>query len=134
MTPLRALRAAGILLMILAVVRAAGGVALFVHGPNLAGTDRITMETARILGGGLVAVALVAAIASLGCMRRRRWAWMLGFVALALFVLDAALNGLLIYGRPGERGTIVNVLWAGLVIGFLIRGRGALQEGSLVEG
>jgi hypothetical protein len=119
--------------MILAVVRAAGGVALFVHGPKLAGTDRITMETARILGAGLVAVALVAGIASLGCMRRRRWAWMLGFAVLALFILDGALNGLLIYGRPGETGTIVNVLWSGLVVAFLIRGRGALQEGSLVE-
>lgn len=134
MPPIRALRAAGILLMILAVARAAGGVALLVHGPKLADSDRITMETARILGAGLIAVALIAAVASLGCMLRRRWAWMLGFASLALFVLDAALNGLLIYGRPGETGTIVNVLWSGLVVGFLIRGRGALQEGSLVEG
>lgn len=128
MTPSLALRTGAILLLLLGVIRAAGGVMLAATGPDLVESTRIDETTGRLLGGGLVVVGLVAALASIGCMRRRAWGWGLGLVAIALFVADGLLNGTLLFGRPGDGGTMVNAAAAILILICLLRGKPALRE------
>lgn len=97
-------------------------------GPAIVDSTRVGPDTARLLGAGLVLVGLVAAAASIGCMQRQRWGWNLGFVAIVLFVADGLWNGALLFGRPGEGGTIVNIVAAGLILTCLLMGRPALRE------
>jgi len=42
-------------------------------------------------------------------------------------MIDGAINGYLLYGRPGDRGTIVNVIAAALILTSLHFGKCALR-------
>jgi hypothetical protein len=127
LSPSVALRTGALLLLVLGLARAAGGVVLVVSGGSAVESQRVGLETARALGAGLILVGAVAVVASLGVMRCRAWGWGLGILALVLFVADGLLNGYLLFGRPGDRGTIVNVAAAALILTFLLRGRSALE-------
>ncbi|HEY8258751.1 MAG TPA: hypothetical protein VIG08_13925 [Gemmatimonadales bacterium] len=45
-----------------------------------------------------------------------------------VFVLDGALNGYLLFGHPGDRGTLVNLGVALLILGALWLGRSERPE------
>lgn len=126
MSPAAALRTAGLLLLVLGLARAAGGLVLATSGGEAVDSTRVSDETARLLGAGLIFVGLLSAAASVGCMLRRTWGWSLGFVAIVLFVADGLLNGTLLLGRPGDTGTIVNVIAAALIAVCLVRGRASV--------
>ena len=83
-------------------------------------------DTSALIGAGLLAIAAGALTAGAGILRGRRWAWTLGLAIPVLFVLDGALNGYLLFGRPGDRGTIVNIVFAGAILGCLWRGQRAV--------
>lgn len=127
LTPAAALRTAALLLLVLGIARALGGVVLATAGPAAVDTTRVTPETARLLGAGLIFVGILSGVASIGCMQRRAWGWSLAFVAIALFVADGLLNGAMLFGQPGDRGTMVNVAAAALIAVCLLRGRAALR-------
>jgi hypothetical protein len=122
---LLALRTGAILLLLLGVIRGAGGVMLATSGPGLVDSGRVDAATARLLGGGLILVGLVAAAARQGSMLRRAWGRTLGLAAIVLFVVDGLINGTMLFGKPGEGGTIVNAVAAVLILACLVRGRAA---------
>ena len=98
---------------------------LLVQGPEAVDSTRVSPGIAGLLGAGLLLVAFGALIAGVGVLRMRPWAWRLSWVIPIVFVLDGALNGYLLFGRPGDRGTVVNIIFAGLIFGALWLGRGA---------
>jgi len=130
MSPSLALRTAGLLLLVLGIARAAGGVVLASGGGTVVDSSRVNESTARLLGVGLIVVGLISAIASFGCMQRRRWGWNLGLIAPILFVADGLLNGTLLFGRPGDMGTIVNVIAATMIVVCLGLGKRALRDSA----
>jgi hypothetical protein len=107
---------ASVLLLLLGLARGYGGLALVRHGASAVGSDRISDRVATLLGMGLIAVSFAALMASVGIMRRRVWGWRLGMIVPVVFVLDGVLNGFLLFGRPGGRGTLINVAAAALII------------------
>jgi uncharacterized membrane protein (DUF2068 family) len=103
-------------------------VVLAIWGSRPADTLRVGSEVMLALGAGLIAVGVISVIASLGLMRCRAWGWVLGMLALVLFVADGLVNGYLLFGRPGDRGTMVNLAAAALILFCLLRGRRALER------
>jgi hypothetical protein len=107
---------ASILLLLLGLARGYGGLALVQHGASAVGSDRISDRAATLLGMGLLVLAFGALVASVGIMRRRVWGWRLGMIVPVAFVLAGALNGYLLFGQPGGRGTLINAAAAALII------------------
>jgi hypothetical protein len=127
-TPSVALRTAALLLLVLGVARGAGGLLLAIWGTNPADAFRVGRDVMLAIGAGLLGVAVIAVIASIGLMRCRVWGWILGVFAIVLFVADGLVNGYLLFGRPGDRGTMVNAAAAVLILFCLLRGRRALER------
>lgn len=123
---------AAALLAIVAVARGIGGVVLAVRGPIAVDSDLIGQGAARMLGLGLLVVSVLALVAALGLIRKHRWAAPVAIVAPLAFVVDGALNGYLLFGQPGARGTAVNIGAAGAIIGFVLlaKRRGELRGGA----
>jgi hypothetical protein len=61
-------------------------------------------------------------------LRLKRFFWILGIAATVPFVIDGAINGYFLFGRPGEGGTIANIVAAILIIGCLWVGRSAFAK------
>jgi hypothetical protein len=110
------------------LARTSGGLALLVRG---GATDARIQAGAPVaaVGLGLVLVGVMLMVASIGLARRSRWGFMLAVAALVAFLIGGAVNGYLLYGRPGGSGTAINVVAAVLIAGCLLLGRGALRGG-----
>lgn len=121
------LLAGGILMFVLGLLRAAGGVTLLLRGA--AADPRIHAAGATVVTAGLTLVLLGAAlaVAALGVLRRSRFAWLAGILLTLAFVMGGILNGMALYGRPAAAGTLANVAAAALIIGSLWLGRRELR-------
>jgi hypothetical protein len=126
--PTTFLRTAAALMLLLGAVRGFGGILLLFRGPDLDPDILAGPIAARVIGVGLIVVAALEIVASIGAFRRRRAAWRLGIAATLLFVVDGLVNGAVLYGRPGDAGTTVNVVAAVLILGTLLAGRRALAD------
>jgi hypothetical protein len=104
--------------VLLGLARGAGGVVLGLQGSGVVDSSRVALPSARLLGAGLVAVAVLAIVAAVRLFRGRPGALPFVLGVLLLFVLDGALNGYLLFGQPGDSGSIVNIA-AALIIGGL---------------
>jgi hypothetical protein len=121
------------LLAALGVARGIGGLVLARSGSAAVDSARVSHDTARLLGAGLLLVAVLAVIAALRLWRGRPGAFALAVVSLIVFVLDGLLNGTLLFGRPMAGGTGGNLLAAvgiGLVLGFGARGDTSARSGG----
>jgi hypothetical protein len=123
-----ALIVGGVLMFLLGLARGAGGVILLIKGPAAdpgihAGGPAVAVVALilTVLGAGLVAAAV-------GVLRAASRAWRWGIGLVVAFVLDGAVNGAVLYGRPGDAGTAVNVLAALLILLFLFLGRKRLNR------
>ncbi len=120
--------AGAVLMILLGLARGAGGILLLLQGgavdPQIVAEPSVLSMLAIVL----VLIGIVEVVAGFGTWRSRRPYWVLGIVATVLFVMDGAVNGYIIYGRPGDRGTLVNAIVAILIISMLLFGRKALVE------
>ena len=125
---LRFLRAAGALMVLVGLARGAGGVALLARGG--AADPAIKAGGAAVVAAAMSLLLLGALLvaAGVGVLRRKRAAWVIGAVGTVAFVLGGAVNGTVLYGRPGGGGTALNVLAAAAIIGGLLAGRSALAD------
>lgn len=108
-----------VLLILLGVARGIGGVLLAVNGPRTVESMLVSDTTAQFLGLGLVVVCVLTFVAAYGLMKTRSWAFNFSIVTLVLFVLDGALNGYLLFGRPGAGGTFVNIIVAVVIVSLI---------------
>ena len=126
---------AAVLLLLLAVVRAAGGVVLILRGPAAVDSDLVGPGIGRALGLGLLAVGVLAIAAAVGLIRRRRWGGAVAIATTLLFVFDGAINGYLLFGRPGAGGTAANLIAAvGIVALVLLARRSGDLDASNPQG
>ncbi|HEX9971443.1 MAG TPA: hypothetical protein VGD14_05170 [bacterium] len=92
--------------------------------PNIIASDNII----QILASGLILIGLFEIISAIGVLRFRRIFWILGIVVTIIFVIDGAINGYFLFGKPGDQGTIVNSITAILIISCLLIGRKAFSK------
>lgn len=117
-----------VLLALLALARAAGGVAtLATSGGTVTGTapDRGALLA---VGAGLLAVGALGIVAAVLLVLRHPRAWTLTALALAAFVLGGAINGTVLFGAPTVAGTIGNLTVAVVIATCVLAGRRALNQ------
>lgn len=129
----RYLQAGGALMILLGLIRGAGGAALLSRGAAADAAIHAGKAAVFAVGLSLALLGMLLVVAGVGVIRRRRLYWLVGAVATIAFVLGGLMNGTVLYGRPGGAGTALNVVAAGAIIACLWLGRGAL-EGVRKEG
>ena len=127
MNPRRILTLAGVLMILLGLARSAGGIVLLSQGAAADPSIRASDATCAAVGGFLLALGAGLILSAVGVLRRHRRAWLLGIGFTVAFVVDGMVNGYLLYGRPGDQGTVVNVVAATLILICLFAGAKALD-------
>lgn len=122
------------LMFLLGVARGAGGFVLISQGAAADSSIRATEGAVTAVGAVLLALGVVLVVAAVGVLLRIRLAWHLGIIATGAFVMDGAINGSVLYGRPGDRGTVVNVIAAVIIVACLVLGRSTLRQGVAQQG
>ncbi len=124
-----------VLMIVLALARGAGGVVLVVSGDTTFPEAGLEPSTMVLLGALLILIALLVLVAGIGVAAGKGWAWTLGIGAAIAFVIDGALNGYLLFGKPGDGGTVVNLLVASAIITCLVLSRrGSPNRGDVASG
>lgn len=121
----------GVLMALLGLARGAGGLVLLTRGaaadPNIQGTG----VAIKVVGALLVLLGAALVVAAAGIIRRLTSFWLAGMICTVAFVVDGAINGYLLYGRPGDRGTVINAGVAALILACLLAGKVALRRGAV---
>ena len=111
---------ASILMIILGLARGIGGIILLLEGKSTL-PDIKTNETVLIfLAVGLIIIGVMEIITAVGIYLLKKKFWLLGIIITVLFVIDGAINGYFLFGRPGAQGTVVNLIAAIIIITFLL--------------
>ena len=111
---------AAVLMIILGLARGIGGIVLLLEGKSTL-PDIKTNETVLIfLAVGLIIIGVMEIITAVGIYLLKKKFWMLGIIITVLFVIDGAINGYFLFGRPGAQGTVVNLIAAIIIITFLL--------------
>jgi len=110
---------------LLGLARGAGGVVLLSR--RSAADTNIHAPSGAIIavGAALLLLGLVLTVSAVGVFRGQRRFWRLGIICTIAFVVDGGINGAVLYGRPGDGGTIANVIVAALILACLFLGKGA---------
>jgi hypothetical protein len=107
---------AAILLALLGLARAVGGGVLLLVGrqaaPEIIASDRAV----TLVAVGLVTIGVLAMVSAVGIWRLQRRYLILGVIVTIAFVINGAVNGLVLFGWPGEAGTLVNAVVAALIL------------------
>lgn len=120
----------GVLMILLGLARGTGGFVLLTKGAATDPNIQATGSAISILGILLLLLGLALVVAAVGVLRRLHSFWLVGAICTAAFVVDGAINGYVLYGRPGDQGTIVNVIAAALILTCLLFGKDALRNGA----
>ena len=119
---------AAILMIFLGSARLLGGITLLLQGKTTL-PDIKTNETVLIfLAIGLILIGLIEIISAVGIYFLKRKYWLLGIFVTVLFVIDGAINGYFLFGKPGDQGTVINLIAALIIITFLLLGKKSLQN------
>lgn len=121
--PTLVLRVGAVLLLLLSLARGAGGIVLILQGQDAVPDAKATDAALIAIGAGLLAVAVLGIFAALQIFRRNEGFFRIGVIALAAFVVDGLVNGMLLFGQPTDSGTLANVVAAALILGCLLLGR-----------
>ena len=72
---------------------------------------------------GLILIGIIEIISAVGVYFLKRKYWLLGIFVTVLFVIDGAVNGYFLFGKPGDQGTVVNLIAAVIIITLLLLGK-----------
>jgi len=106
-----------------------GGTLLFLHGSALDPAIAARPAVAVGVAWGLIGIGVLAVASGVVALLGLRGAVPLGVVTVLAFLIDGALNGWLLFGRPGAAGTALNLAAGALIVGLLWAGRRPLREG-----
>lgn len=119
-----------VIMILIGILRAIGGIALLIKGNQLdAGIPIIASETQTyIVAIGLLIISILLIYVSINLLRRySKMSWNICWIVLVLFLLGGLLNGYLLYGQPVDQGQKINFTAAILVGLFLFLGKSALK-------
>lgn len=122
--------AGGILMILLGLVRGAGGLMLVMRGSAVNPAIHATGPVTAVLGAVLLLLGLGLIVAGGGMFARPKRFWAPGIIFTMAFLIDGAINGTLLYGRPGAGGTFANALVAILILACLLAGRRAVEKSA----
>ncbi len=123
-----------VLMILLGLARGIGGLVLFIQGTNTLPDIIASENVIRILAIGLISIGLLEIISAIGVFRLRHAFRRLGIAVTVAFVIDGAINGYFLFGKPGDLGTIVNSIVAIVIISCLFIGRGAFGNSRSQDG
>lgn len=124
-------RIAAFLMILLGLVRGAGGMLLIgadkdleLDMPIIATEGQLT-----IAGYSLIIVCLLLVIAGLVLTARHdKVSWIFSWISLAVFLAGGILNGFLLFGHPLGSGQLVNFAVSGLIGLLLLWSKQALRK------
>lgn len=117
-----------LLMILLGLARGLGGIVLLLQGKTVL-PDIKTNETVLIfLAIGLILIGIFEVISAVGVYFLKRKYWFLGIVITILFVIDGAINGYFLFGKPGDQGTVINAVAAIIIITLLLLGKKSLNN------
>ncbi|MFQ6613169.1 MAG: hypothetical protein ACE5D2_08745, partial [Fidelibacterota bacterium] len=122
------LRLGAVLLILLGVLRGTGGLILLIQGPAADPNITATAMDTSIVASFLILIGLLSIIFGIGLWKQRRKCWIGGIITTIAFVIDGAINGFVLYGQPGDKGTVVNLLSAVIIITILYFGRAGVKS------
>jgi hypothetical protein len=123
----------GVLMACLGLARGAGGMILLMRGSTADPAIQATGTVVQLVGAFLLLLGLALVVSSAGVLVRRPVFWLAGIICTIAFVVDGAINGYLLYGKPGDKGTVVNVIVAALVVICLSVGKSALRRRAVQQ-
>jgi hypothetical protein len=121
---------AAIIMILVGILRAFGGIALLTKGNQLdAGIPIIASETQiYIVAIGLLIIGVLFIFASIKLIRNRSIKnWNICWIVLLLFVLGGSFNGFLLFGQPLDQGQRINLVAVILIGSLLFLGKSALK-------
>jgi hypothetical protein len=124
------LTAGGILMILLGLVRGVGGLMLVMRGSALDRAIHATGPVVVVLGAVLMILGAGLIVTGVGVIRRRPTFWLAGILFTVAFLIDGAINGTVLYGRPGAGGTFANAVVAILILACVLAGRRALEKSA----
>jgi hypothetical protein len=124
----RTLKLGAVLMALLGLLRSAGGILLLTRGPAADPNIHAGGPTVAAVGAGLLVLGTILVVAAIGVFLRRRLFWRIGIACTIAFVIDGAINGTLLYGKPGDSGTMANVIMATVILICLFKGAPALES------
>lgn len=116
------------LMILLGLARAVGGVVLLLQGGAADPRIEAPPSTVTMVGVFLITLSLILMYSAVGVLRRSHQCWLLGIFLTVAFVIGGAINGYVLYGRPGAAGTMVNSFVAVAILASLLPGRAALRK------
>ena len=121
----------GVLMILLGLMRGAGGLALLLEGPAVDPNIQATGSAVSIVGAILLLLAVVLVVAAAGVFRWNRAFWLVGIIATVAMVIDVAINGYVLYGQVIVPRIVINAVMAVLILGSLFLGKGSLRGGPV---
>ncbi len=111
--------AAAVLMILLGLLRSIGGAVLLIK-KNLA--DPLIISSPRnaiFCGIGLLAIGIAEIISAAGIIAGKKIFLIAGILFTLIFVADGMINGYVLYGAPMDKGTIMNISAAVIIISLL---------------
>lgn len=110
------------------LARGAGGLVLLLQGsetlPGIQTNETVLLFLAIIL----IMIGIIEIWAAVGVFLLRKGYIFIGIIITIIFVFDGAVNGYFLFGKPGDRGTIINVIAAVILITLLLAGQKSLKD------
>ena len=121
---------AALIMTLIGLLRAVGGIALIMKGKQLdTGTPIMASETQILLASaGLLIVGFFLIYAGINLLRKPApLSWSISWLALILFFIGGLLNGYLLFGQPLDQGQKINLIALILAGLFLFLGKSSLK-------
>jgi hypothetical protein len=118
-----------VVMIILGILRGLGGISLLLKG-NALHTDLpivASFTQVKAVALGLVGVLLISSAIYL-IIRKTKRNWNYCMTVLLLFFASGALNGLLLFGHPLDKGQMINIIAVLICCMILYLGRPSLSN------
>ncbi len=118
-----------ILLILVGVLRASGGVTLLIKGKQLDTQVPIVASDQQIMivAIGLLIIGVLLVLSAINLLRKYSYSsWLLCWIVLFLFLVSGLINGYFLFGQPLDQGQRINIAAVVLVGILLFLGKSSL--------